>query len=200
MGNDLEQSEEIQREPMPLYKAIGGLVVIYALVGGPALWKLRRNCLLKHDDCDGMVLLEWLLSDRLSLIASVIILAILLQITWHFVGLVRHGIPVEEDKPKRRFNVNGLAIAIVVNLLYLAIALPILAGALGNLGSLDESDVSSFVWRTTGPMYGASLVLFGLWYVNDYFVKPAPFYGLLLLFLANLGVFYYVGQSLILNF
>ena len=200
MSNDLEHSEQRQRKPMPPLKAIGSLVLLYVLIGGPALWKLRRNCLLESDSCNGVALFEWALSDRLSLIASVIILAILLQISWHFIGLIRHGIPVEEEKPKRRFNVHGLAVAIVVNLLYLAIALPILAGALGNIGSLDESDVNSFVWRTIGPMYGASIVLLVLWYVNDYFVKPAPLAVLFLLFLGNLGLFYYVGQRLILNF
>lgn len=195
-----ENMEPEKRTPMPLFKAVGILLLLYALIGGSAVWKLRRNCLLQQDDCNHWDLSEWVLSDRISLIASALILAVLLQITWHFVGLMRHGIPTgDKDKPKRRFKAGGLAVAIVVNIFYVAIALGIQLSAIGDLHSVDESNLDLLMWRMIGPILGALFVFSILVHVNDYFVKPAPLVALFLLFIANIGTIYYAGKSVLLT-
>ncbi len=201
MGNDFEQSKGPERKPMPLYKAIGGLLLVYASIGGYALWQLRQSCLLEREDCDASGLLESVLSNRLTLIGSILVLAVLLQITWHFIGLARSGrLGVEEDPPEPRFDANGVVVAIVVFVMFLAISLAVLFSAIDDTAAaLDPVSASMYVWKLNGPLIAAPLVFGVLWMVNDYFSKPAPGVALLLLFFATFGALYWAIKTLFLD-
>ena len=43
---------------MPLYEAVGGLLLVYLFIGGSAIWQLRRFCLLEREDCGFSALIE----------------------------------------------------------------------------------------------------------------------------------------------
>ena len=201
MDNDSELNEANQREPMPLYKAIGGLLLVYAAIGGYALWQLRQFCLLEREDCGVSGLLETTLSNRFTLIGSILVLAVLLQITWHVVGLARSGkLGVEEDPPEPKLNANGTVIAIVVFVLFLAISLAIQISALNDTGMLlDSASATLYALKLNGPLIVGPFVFGVLWIVNDYFSKPAPGIVLLLLFFATFGALYWAIKALFLD-
>lgn len=201
MANDTQGSRRDKNTPMPIGKAIGGLLLLYALIGGPAIWRIRRNCLLQHEDCDYYGLLEWVLSDRLSLFVSIMFLSLLLFLTWQFIGLARDGkLGIEEDPPEPKYNVSGLLVALVVFFLYLGVSLAVLMSATNELGQFDDVNPNIFVWKFMGPLFGSGLVWMTFWHINDYFVKPASNVVLLLLFSATFGLVYFFAKFAIGNF
>jgi hypothetical protein len=198
MANDTKSNQSDKNEPQPIGKAIRVLLPIYVLIGGFAIWQVRKTCLLQRDDCDYYGLLESVLSDRLLLIGSVIILGVLLQITWHIVGLARAGkLGIQQDPPERKFNVSGLMVALVVFLVYLGGSLVILISTTNDLGQFDAGNPNIFVWTIMGPQYGCAFVFMVLWHLNEYFVKPVSNIVLLLLFLATFGSIYLFIKSII---
>ncbi len=173
---------------MSLGKALGGLLLIYLLIGGSAIWQLRRNCLLQRDSCDYYDLLDWVLTDPISLIASVIFLGLLVFITWQFIALARaNKLGIQEDTPEPRFNVSGLLVALIVFALYLGGSLAVLTSAANQLEPLDFDKMDSFFWKSLLTIKGSAIVLVVLWHLNDYFAKPASGITLLLLFGATFG-------------
>ncbi len=185
---------------MPLYKGVAGLLVLYLLIGGSAVWQLRRVCMLAREDCGLSGLLHTVLSSWAALIASILIVAVLLQLTWHLISRARAGtLGVQEEEPKPKFNGSGLVFTIVVFVLYLAIALAIILSANMDHDILDEGAANLFFWKLNGPILGATVVFGILWHVNDYFSKPAPGLLLLLLFFATFGTIYWAIKSLVLD-
>lgn len=186
--------------PMTMGKAFGALLLIYALIGGSAVWKIRSICLLDRDECGFDAFLETVLSHRLVLIASVIFLGLLIHITWHIVGRARAGtLGVEEDPPEPKYNVNGLWVSLVVFLSYLGGAALFITS-----GAIDPSEINTgnafwFALKTLAPLYGLAFVLFTLLHLNDYFVKPAPVIAIILLFAVTIGVVYSMLKSTISN-
>ncbi len=200
MANDSKSNLPDKHDPQSIGKAILVLLPIYVLIGGFAIWQVRKTCLLQRDDCDFYGLFESVLSDRLLLIGSVIILGVLFQITWHIVGLARAGkLGIQQDPPERKFNVSGLMVALVVFLVYLGGSLVILISATNDLGQFDADNPNIFVWTIMGPQYGCALVFMVLWHLNEYFVKPVSNIVLLLLFLATFGSIYLFIKSIIWN-
>jgi len=200
MANDTKSNQAGKNEPQSIGKAILVLLPIYVLIGGSAIWQVRRTCLLQRDNCDFYGLLEAVQSDRLLLIGSVIVLGALLQITWHIFGLARAGkLGVQQDPPKRKLEVSGLMIAIVVFLVYLGGSLVILISATNDFGQFDVDNPNTFVWTIMGPQYGCAFVFLVLWHLNDYFVKPASNIVLLLLFLATFSSIYLFIRSIVWN-
>ena len=200
MANDSKSNTPEGKEPQSIGKAILFLLPIYLLIGGFAIWQVRKSCLLQRDDCDYAGLLESVLSNRVLLAGSVIGLAVLLQVTWHTVGLARTGqLGVQQDPPEPKFKVNGLAVALVVFLIYLGGSFLILMGATNEVGLLHTDKPNTFVWKIMGPQYGCTLVFLVLWYLNDYFIKPASNLVLFLLFLTTFGSLYLFIKSMILS-
>ena len=186
---------------MPVYKAVGGLLLVYASIGGYAVWQLRQFCLLEREDCGAPALLETMLSNRFMLIGSILVLAVLLQITWHVIKLARAGeLGVEEDPPEPKFDVSGVVVAIVVFVLYLGVSLAFVLSALNDTGDLlDPMSASLFAWKLNAPMIIAPIVFAVLWHINDYFSRPAPGIVLLSLFFATGGAIYWAIKSLFLG-
>lgn len=200
MANDSKINPPEKNEPQSIGKAILFLLPIYLVIGGFAIWQLRKTCLLQRDDCDYAGLLESVLSNRVLLLGSVIVLAVLLQITWHTVGLARTGqLGVQQDPPEPKFNVSGLIVALVVFSVYLGGSFLILTGATNEFGVLDTDQPNIFVWKLMGPQYGCALVFLVLWHLNEYFVKPVSNGVLLLLFLTTFGLIYLFTKSIILG-
>lgn len=200
MVNETKSEQSDKNAPIPIGKAIVVLLPLYVLIGGSGIWQIRRSCLLLRDECDFYGLLDWVLSDRYSLIGSVILLGVLLHITWHIVGLARAGkLGIEEDPPEPKFNVSGVMVALVVFLLYLGGSLAILMSAANDLGSLRPDNTVVFMWKILGPIYGSTFVWMTLWHINDYFVRPVSNIVLLLLFSATAGSIYLFAKLMIGN-
>lgn len=198
MTNSAKGLSEEEKIPMPIGKAIGVLFVIYALIIGPAVWKIRSTCLLVHGSCDYRDLLEFVLSEPLMLIGSAVLLGAIITITWHFVGLARSnrlGIPA--DEPEGRWNVNGLLISLLVFALYLGVALAILTSTANGLDIREIDTVDTFMWTSFWTVKGSAIVYLLLWHLNDYFVKPASGFLLLLLFGVTFGSLYWLAKSAI---
>lgn len=200
MAQESERNPSKETEPMPLYKAFGWLLPLYLLIGGYAVWQLRRLCLLERDSCGFSELLESAMSSWLTLIGSILILAVLLQITWHIISRARAGtLGVQEDEPEPRFNGSGLLVSIIIFALYLGIALAVIVSANGGHDILDEAAANLFFWKLNGPLLGSTIVFAIVWHVNDLFSKPAPGFVLLLLFFAMFGAIYWAIGSLVLD-
>ena len=172
-------------------QAVGGLLLIYALIGGFATWKIRNICLLQRDDCGFRGLLETVLSERLVLIGSIVLLGLLVFMTLHVIVRARDGtLGVAQDPPRRKFDVNGLWVSLVVFALYLGGSAAFIASGAIDPSQINSGNASAFVWKTLAPMYGSALVFLILYHLNDYFSKPVPTIVLLLLFAATLGSVY----------
>lgn len=198
MANNTKSDQPDVNTPMSIGKAIALLLLVYVLIGGVAIRQIRETCLLEREDCDYYGLVEWVLSDRLTLIASVILLHVLLYITWNFIRLARAGkLGIEEDPPEPKFNVSGLVAALVVFVLYLGGSLAVLMSGTSDLGQLGAENAEIFVWKFLGPMYGAPVIWMIFWHMNDYFVKPVSNVVLLLLFSATFGAIYLFVKMMI---
>jgi len=182
--------------PMPLGKAIGWLVPLYLLIALPTIWRIREICLLQRDECGYHGLLETVLSERLILIASVLILGLLVVLTSHVLARARAGtLGVELDPPGRRLNVSGLMVALVVSVLYTSGSLVILTSAASELEPFSVEKADSFFWKSMWAIQGTMFVFLALWHLNDYFVRPASKTALILLFFVTLGSVYWIGRS-----
>ena len=200
MARDSEHDTAEQRKPMPLYKAFGWLLPLYLLIGGYAVWQLRRLCLLEHESCGVSELLDAAMSSWLTMIGSILIIAILMQLTWHIISRARAGtLGVQEDEPEPRFNGSGLPVAIVIFALYLGIALSVIVSATGDFDILDEAAANLYFWKLNGPLLGSTIVFAIVWHVNDLFSKPAHGFVLLLLFFGMFGAIYWAIGSLVLD-
>ena len=177
-------------------KAYRGLLLIYLLIVGLAVWKIRGICLLRRDDCGPLGLLDTVLSERLVMIGSAILLSLLVFITFHVLARARDGtLGAEQESPERKFKFNGLWVSIVVFLLYLGgSSVVVMSGSIGPY-DIGPDNVNSFVWTTLGPLYGCAFVFIVLWHLNDYFVKPASAIVLFLLFAATFASISFLIKS-----
>ena len=185
---------------MRKYKVFLGLLVVYFSIAGLAVWKIREICLLRRDDCGYHGLIETVLSERLVMIASLILLSLLVFITFHVLARARDGtLGVEQDPPERKFNVSGFWVSIVVFLMYLGGSMVFLTIGAISPSEIGPDNVNSFVWTTLGPLYGAAIVFVVLWHLNDYFTKPVSTIVLLALFAATFGSIYILTKSSVLG-
>ncbi len=181
-------------------KAFGGLLLVYLVIVGGAIWQARRTCLVIRDDCGAAGLLELVLSERLMLVGSIIILLVLVFITWQFIALARaNQLGVQQDDDERTLNVNGLLVSLLAFGLYLGVALVVLMSAANALEISDIDTVDSFFWTCFWVTQGALLVFAVLWHLNDSFVKPVSGFVLLLLGGITFGSLYWVMKSTILT-
>lgn len=200
MANDTKNHQRDKNAPMSIGKAIGGLLLIYVLIAGLAVWKIREICLLQRDNCGYHGLVETVLSEPLVMIASAIFLGLLIFITLHVLSRARDGtLGIEQDPPRRKFNINGFWVSLVVFLLYLGGSSMLLISGAVDPSQIDPDNANFFVWKTLGPLYGSAFVFIILWHLNDYFVKPAPAIVLLLLFAVTFGSIYLLIKSSILD-
>ncbi len=186
-----------------IVKAIGALLLVWALIAAPAVWRIRELCLLHREECGYSDLVDWVLSDRVSLIGAGLVLSAMLFIGWHFARMIRggsFGIAEEDEPPARRLNVNGLWVALVVAVVYVGVSAAILTSASVDADLLDPGNVNLFVWKLMGPIYGVPLVFMILWHLNDFIVKPVSNAVLVVLFLATFGSVYLVIKSTVLSF
>ena len=196
-SQDLSEEDNV---PMPVARALGALLVVYALILGPAIWKIRSACLVLHDNCNYHGLVEFVLSEPYMVAGSAILLGAIITITWHFAGLARSNrLGIEADELERRWNVNGLMVSLLVFVLYLGVGLTILTGTASALDIREIGSVDTFFWTAFVTIKGSAIVYLVLWHVNDYFAKPAPGIVLLLLFGVTFGSLYWLAKSAILN-
>lgn len=176
--------------------ALLGLLPVYLLIAGLAVWKIRAICLLRRDDCGPAGILETVLADRLVMLASVILVGMLVFLTFHIVARALAGtLDDEEAPPRRRLNVNGLWVSIAVCALYLVGSYIFMMTGAISPNDVNPENVNAFVWTTLGPLYGSAFVFTLLWHLNDYFVKPVSNVVLLLLFAATFASIYLLTRQ-----
>ena len=199
MSYDSENHRSGNSKPMSMGKAVGWLLLLYVLIAGSAVWRIREICLLRRDDCDFHGLLETVLSERLVIIGSALLLGLLVFITVRVFARARDGtLGVVEEPPGRKFNVNGVWVSLAVFLLYLGGAAVFLMYGAVDPSQIEPDNVNTFVLGTLGPMYGCAIVFFVLWHANDYFLRPASTLVLILLFAMTFGSVYLMIKSSIL--
>jgi hypothetical protein len=185
---------------MSTAKGIGFLLLFYLLVGGLAIWRVREVCLLQHDTCDYYNFLDTIFSNRLVAVACALFIGLMVFVTASVFARLRDntlGIDLEEP-PRRRLNVNGHIVVIIVFAIYLIGSWVVMTSAASDLASHDEGRVESFFWKAIWAMNGALILPMVMWHLNDYFVKPASKILLALLSFVTLGTVFWIARSALL--
>lgn len=178
------------------------ILVATPLIAGPAMWKLNQLCQLSQDSCDAWGMLHFVLSDRLALAGTALILMALLTVLW---AVIRDPLDSDEDdeegiSEEKKVNLNATVVMLVVFVAYLGASIALLMRTSLDHVEQNPGSVSIFVWKVMGPIYGAGFVYPLLWSVNDYFVKPASNILLGVLFLTTVGAIYMAQKSIVLGF
>jgi hypothetical protein len=184
---------------MSIPKAVGYLMLLYLLIAAPAVWQVRKICLIERDDCDYHGLLDTVASSWSLLVSCLLVIGSLVFFSAYVYMRARDNtLEIEQDSPGREFNVNGYLVLLVVFPLYFGGSLVVLLSAAKALESSSFEAIDSFFWKSIWATMGSLIVFSALWHFNEYLVKPASRILLFLLFFLTLGSISWIVKSTLL--